>query len=364
MCSQDQLPDKTPSSPETESAAVSKEATASPALPDATDENATDPSPLSEGEERSAFLRALRSLKPEEIPLNAAPAEQEVCRPGAFFAIRVLLIVICSAILLYSCGLLVQKLRDSMDSDDVYSDLSNQFWGNAGNIINAARPDFALPSSPDYAASQGLTNYDDFIGIPSYNERFEQIKARLNALKEINAEIYGYIYIEDTKVDYPLVQHSDNNYYLKHDFTGKYSGAGSIFVDYRNSAPLESNRNTILYGHHMSSGSTMFHTLDYYFDKSFFDTHPDIYIYTFDGIYRFKVFAVYITDENYRYISTSFASDDSFVAFCEEMLSNSIYTRDGVTFDKNSRLLTLSTCTNIVETERICIQAVLEEIEI
>ncbi len=312
--------------------------------------------------EENPFLMSLYELQPDQItPVLTAPKAKKKFDP--FIIVKIILLIICVCTLLYCARLLVVQLQQSIASSNTYSDLSEQFWGNENSAILQARQDLALLHTPDYSASQSLTDYSDFLTPPTYNEHLEKIKARLRALKAINKEIYGYIYIEDTEIDYPLVQHSDNSYYLNHDFAGKYSGTGSIFVDYRNTSPLESNKNTILYGHHMSSGSTMFHTLDYFFDEEFFISHPDIYIYTFDGIYQFKVFATYITKQDYPYIRTVFETDEDFIRFCEEMRSNSRFFREGVSFTKDSCLLTLSTCTNIVKSDRICIQAVLEKIE-
>lgn len=302
------------------------------------------------------FLASLRALTPKDIPLGA-PEPRAPRRFDTFSILRVIALCICAAALLYSISRLVYQFAGSSETNDTYSDLSNRFWGNS--VLSQARKDPLLIASPDYAASQTVTDFSQFITPPTYNEELEQVKARLGALKEINPEIWGYIHIENTNIDYPIVRHADNEYYLKHDFTGKYSSRGSIFTDFRNYASLMDNRNIILYGHHMTTGSDMFKTLDNYFDESFFQNNPDITIYTFDGIYRFRVFAAYITPMDYHYIQTFFATDDAFVAFCEEMRSNSLFVRDDISFDPDTPILTLSTCTNIVKTERIAIQAVM-----
>ena len=113
----------------------------------------------------------------------------------------------------------------------------------------------------------------------------------------------------------------------------------------------------------MASGSTMFHTLDNYFNETFFRENPYIYIYTLDGIYTFEVFAVYVTDISYPYIRTNFSTDEEFTEFAKDLQTRSLYVREGLTFEKNEHILTLSTCTNLVKTDRIAVQAKLIRIE-
>ena len=70
-----------------------------------------------------------------------------------------------------------------------------------------------------------------------------------SVLREINPDIVAWIYIEGTKINYPIVQGGDNSYYLKHLFSGKWNGSGCIFLDFRNDASF-ADRHSIIYGHH------------------------------------------------------------------------------------------------------------------
>jgi len=167
--------------------------------------------------------------------------------------------------------------------------------------------------------------------------------------------------VAGTRVDYPLVQSDDNDYYLYHSFTGDALKAGAIFVDFRNSRTLLYNRNTVIYGHNMESGA-MFHSLINYKDESFFRS-KQIVISTFDGIYTFEVFSFYETKADIDYFRTWFQNDDDFVNFCTEEEKNSMYHKDGITFDGNSVIITLSTCITGVTDGRYCLHAILVDIE-
>ena len=99
------------------------------------------------------------------------------------------------------------------------------------------------------------------------------------SLRVENPDIYAWIYIPDTNVNYPVLQNpTDDSYYLKHDKDGNYSEAGAIYSQLANKTDF-SDPVTVLYGHNMNSGG-MFATLHYFENKDFFDSHQDMYIYT------------------------------------------------------------------------------------
>lgn len=308
----------------------------------------------------SPLLDSLMDMTEQDIPLCAAPPKKER-RADPLSLVRIVFSIVCLGVLVWCLIMIGSQVLDHLRAKELDSGIQGVFWGDQG--IEPEYHEEQLLSSPNYAASQTITDFSELLKPPSFNEKVAQVKARLGALKAINNEIYGYIHIENTNIDYPMVQHKDNNHYLKYDFSGGSSSTGSIFVDYRNKKNLTANRNTVIYGHHMTTGSAMFKTLDYYYDEEFFLNNPDITIYTFDGIYRFRVFAVYRTDMSYHYIQTHFATDEDFVAFCEEMRSNSQIYREGITFDKDSRIITLSTCTNRTKAERTAVHAILVDVE-
>ena len=101
------------------------------------------------------------------------------------------------------------------------------------------------------------------------------------ALRKINLDIIAWIRIPDTKIDYPVVQGTDNEFYLKHTFKKTEHVAGSIFLDKDNS-PDFSNRKSILYGHNMKDGS-MFQGLHKYENEQYLETHNKVYLYLPDG---------------------------------------------------------------------------------
>lgn len=163
-----------------------------------------------------------------------------------------------------------------------------------------------------------------------------------DALLAINPDVVAWIYIEGTNINYPVVQGTDNEYYLKYLLDGTYNDAGTIFLDYRNENDL-SDYNSILYGHHMNNGS-MFNQITKYKDQTFYDEHPVCLIMTPNGNYRLEFFAGYITDMNDQAWKMEFESDEEYAQWLNDAISKSLFTSI-VEPAAQDRVVTLSTCT-------------------
>ena len=170
---------------------------------------------------------------------------------------------------------------------------------------------------------------------------YGEFRSQFLDLHEINPEIVGWISVEGTIINYPILQATDNEYYLDRNYKKEESRAGSIFMDYRNDVEKE-NRNTIVYGHRMKD-NTMFNSLTNYLDEDFFKNHKTINYDTMYGSYDAEVFAVYYTTTDFDYIQTDFASDEEYAAFLNEVEQKSEIQAD---FDVNAddEIVTLSTC--------------------
>ena len=121
------------------------------------------------------------------------------------------------------------------------------------------------------------------------NDKAEEKSINWESLKSINKDIVGWIEIENTIINYPILKDDSSLYYLNHSYNKKYSNAGSIFTI--NNNPFE-DYETCIYGHNMKNG-TMFSMLGNYLDEEFFYSHLDIKIYTPYGNYKGKIFSAY-----------------------------------------------------------------------
>lgn len=161
------------------------------------------------------------------------------------------------------------------------------------------------------------------------------------SLLAINDDVVGWIYIEDTIINYPIVQGEDNVRYMERMVDGRYNPSGSIFLDYRNCADF-SNKNSVLYGHHMKNGS-MFAGLDNYRKKGFLEDHPTGVIVTPERTFRFEVIAGHVASAEDDAWKLSFDDDDEFLDWLNDSLSQSVI---GGSFEASAedQVITLSTC--------------------
>jgi sortase B len=154
--------------------------------------------------------------------------------------------------------------------------------------------------------------------------------------------------MDDTQINYPIVQAKDNDYYLFRNYKGEDMRAGSIFMDYRNDVKSQ-NRNTILYGHRMKDGS-MFGSLKKMLDEDFFMSHRKLYYDTLFEGYDLEVFSVYTTTTDFYYIETDFSSDTEYTSFLEKIQEKSLYKTD-TKVTESDQIVTLSTCDYALDPE-------------
>lgn len=165
-------------------------------------------------------------------------------------------------------------------------------------------------------------------------------------LREINADAIGWMRIEGTIIDYPVVQADDNEYYLRHSFRQAETSAGCLFADYSNS--LGEDKNIVIYGHNLGKTSkTMFTSLLNYYDPSYFQAHRYILFDTIYGSAKWEIVSVYKFDVNnineYNYTQQEFASKTEYKQFLKKTKELSLYDT-GVTVTYEDEILTLSTC--------------------
>lgn len=178
--------------------------------------------------------------------------------------------------------------------------------------------------------------------------RLPDILPEYETLYNKNKKLIGWLKIDDTNIDYPVMQTSDNTYYLDHNYNQEYDKNGSIFLDY-NCSVYPRSTNMIVYGHHMKSGN-MFGNLQKYAKESYGKKHSVI---MFDTIYekaQYQVMYVFrsqvyneddIVFKYYQFIEAN--SETEFNSYMQEMSALSLYDT-GVTAEFGDSLLTLSTC--------------------
>lgn len=178
---------------------------------------------------------------------------------------------------------------------------------------------------------------------------------------ELNPDIYAWICIPGTEIDYPVLQHpTDDSYYLKYNMNGTRGYPGCIYTEKINSKDF-TDFDTVIYGHNMRNAS-MFATLHYYEDQEFFANCPYVFIYTEDKVLVYEIFAAYTADDSHILYSNDFSSEEgrqSYLGNIVKYCTTDGNVRQDVTVTTDSHVLTLSTCIKGKSKNRFLVQAVL-----
>ena len=160
--------------------------------------------------------------------------------------LRIIGIAVCFAVFLFSLFNVISIIQNYREIDKTYDEAVGQFT--------------EIPSKTSDEESDGT-------GVPEVD---------FDALLQVNSDVIGWIYIENTDISYPVLCGRDNQQYLFQSYEKKYLTAGSIYIDYRCSRDFTDSR-TVIYGHNMHNGS-MFGKLDKFTKESYMKKHPYVYI--------------------------------------------------------------------------------------
>lgn len=261
--------------------------------------------------------------------------------------IYIALLVVFIAVFAVSGYYVANYMVDSVQNDNINKDLAN-LVANAGQNGNS-EVDATLPSASGSMSSGEEATADMSLILEEYRE-----------LYAMNSDLVGWITVPDTEIDYPVMQSPNKkDYYLNHNFYGKYSSFGCIYAR-EECDVFTPGDNVVLYGHHMKNGS-MFAGLDKYKKKAFWEDHQ---YFTFNTLYErhtYQVIAVFKTSANlgqgfsYHLFNTA-NSEEEFNQFIKTVHSLQMY-KTGVTAEYGDMLLTLSTCEYTLDNGRFVVVA-------
>lgn len=255
--------------------------------------------------------------------------------------LRRILTLLLTAVFVVSCTVTVSKLAQYGSADRE----NEKAEETAGTDIPTPPQEQEAPEEPEEPVTDPLA--DD-----PYAAQLREID--FSALKAVNEEVIGWILIPGTELNYPLLQTTNNEYYLTHTWQKNYNSGGSIFMEQLCASDF-SDFNTIIYGHRMNNDS-MFGCMKYYKEDSFRQEHPMVYIATPEHIYQYEIFASLepgITEATYR---LKIASDEQKQAFLDFTMSRTVIDT-GIVPTTEDRILTMSTCTGHGHATRWVVQA-------
>lgn len=186
-----------------------------------------------------------------------------------------------------------------------------------------------------------------------YQNSDKQNGDKTNKLSDINSDYRFWLKVDNTNINYPVVQSYDNDYYLTRDFNKKYLASGSIFMDYRNN--FEEDKSTILYGHHMRN-KTMFGELANFKNEDFFKENNLIRVEYKGKTYTYEVFSVYVADLDKDYLKVDFENEADYQKYLNYIQERSIYKTD-LQLITNDKIITLYTCSYEFKDARTIVHA-------
>ena len=241
--------------------------------------------------------------------------------------------VLLAAVCIISSGLYAGYLLDYGSGSTAYDEAQNL----------SLQEDMAIPSE---TAPEATDSSPHWVPAPVEDDpnMEEMAKKSLTALRQINDDVIGWIWIPDSRISYPVMQGEDNEFYLNHTWNRQENAVGSIFLEWQNQ-PDFSEFNTIVYGHNMKN-KTMFSQLHSYQDIRFRDSHPYVYILTDNGVYRYEVFSCYQAEVDSDTYQFGMQWDKTKEDYIRRAIKKSVIDCD-ITPAITDRILTLSTCSGL-----------------
>lgn len=232
---------------------------------------------------------------------------------------------------------------------------------NAGTVYEELREQ----TEEEPEAEQQETTAENDPAATEPEEETVDVPVDFDQLQQENPDIYAWITVPGTDVDYPIVQkEGDNGYYLNHNINGDKDTAGAIYTEDYNHKDFE-DPNTVIYGHNMKNG-TMFRTLHNYEDRSFFDENREVLIYMPGEIRHYQIFAAYVYDNRHLLLNFDFDDPDVYQSYLNTVFSirdmNS-FVDTSMEVTAEDKIITMSTCYKGMEDRRYLVQAVLVSIE-
>ena len=264
---------------------------------------------------------------------------------------RRILMVVLALVFMGSLGMLAYRTMEYKEGEEIYAEAETLVDLPDLSDLPVPVVESAAEEVPQETSTEVKTVYVDPYADALRNMDF-------SALREVNSDVLGWIMIPGTVISYPLLQGTDNQYYLKHTWKKWTSAVGAIFLECKNSRDL-SDFNTVIYGHRMNNGS-MFASLKNYKKQSYWAAHPCVYITDDSGSHKYEIFAAYPHSSEHLLLYHDFSVEEEFTSYFDGLSDqiDSNYRRE-LFPSFGDKVITLSTCYRSNRLQRYLVQGVL-----
>ncbi len=247
--------------------------------------------------------------------------------------LRIILLIVCICVFIYSALQIASYFVERGESKKIYDDIASK--------------------------SVTIIPPKDNVQVDELEQPQNVIEVDFEILKKQYKDITAWIYLPNSKINYPVVKSHDNAEYLKLMPNGKYNVTGSIFADCRNGAFLQ-DRNYIIYGHNMKNDS-MFGSLSEYKKQKYYEAHKIIYYTTPEKQYELHAFAGFVTDAVSQAYKL-YENEEELAEYLNGAKQKSTFKSD-VNYTEGDKIVTLSTCSSDFDNARYVLITIVKEIE-
>lgn len=241
---------------------------------------------------------------------------------------------------------------DKKEAENVYQELQV--------VVNVVEAD---ETQTNVTADRGEENDNEIISVKK-SIKYPQKNIKWDELYSQNPDIYAWISVSDTTIDYPIVQHpQDNTYYLEHNLDGSKGYPGCIYTENYNLKDF-SDKHTVIYGHNLKNG-TMFAPLHEFENENEIEEDRYIYIYTEEQVYVYQIFAAYEFNNIHLFANYDMTNEYVYEQYIKDIFKlkeesvNLVNVREDILVTKEDKIITLSTCTNNSDTRFLVVGVLL-----
>lgn len=275
---------------------------------------------------------------------------------------KITLLLLTGAIAIGIIGFIV---ADKIHHDNEMSAMQEVAYGNISSEEASEEITVEISAVADEASTSTTLDASAISSTESTNTDIE-LFADIDALQDVNPDIFAWIKVPGTKVDYPVTQHpTDDEYYLKHGADGLNSSYGCPYIESCDSQELD-QFNTVIYGHNMNDGS-MFAGLHQFEDQEFYKNHRWVEVCTSEHVFSYEIFAAVMYSDNYIPYCYDDAIKSDRKAFIDSLKTDIIPEKsiisDDIKVDEDNKIITLSTCDRVYRDNRFIVAGVLRKID-
>ena len=232
------------------------------------------------------------------------------------------------------------------------------FFLIAAILISGFNAYMIIKSANEY--NKGTDTYDEIreLAVRKDISPMEKDRIDFDALKSVNDDMIGWLTLEDTVIDYPVVKGKDNEYYLNHLYTGEWNSLGTLFIDHRN-GDLFNDQISVIYGHSMLNGS-MFFILERYKNQSFYEEHKQFIFETPDKTYLLKPLAGKVMDAKIPFLQFNFDTVGEYEEYVNDYIRTSTFISEE-SFTRKDRVVMMIKCSADYEDARYVLLCKVEE---